>query len=69
MRYRITVRGDGVELRGFMDAEPKDFYAFAEAMEPYGLVVGSPADDDYNPFVEPGATGWGRRAASEEGEL
>jgi hypothetical protein len=64
MRYRITVRGEGIELRGYFD--PKDmqqFYDFAEDMEPYGLVVSSETADDYNPFnqqpilAESGLTG------------
>jgi hypothetical protein len=54
MRYKITVRGQGVELRGRFD-EPTDEDAstlryFAEQMEPFGIVVASPAEDDFDPF-------------------
>jgi hypothetical protein len=55
MRYKITVRGQGVELRGRFD-EPTDEDAstlryFAEQMEPFGIVVASPAEDDFDPFA------------------
>ena len=55
MRYRITVRGEGVELRGYVEFE--DRYAlstlgdFANDMKPYGIVVASIVDNDYNPFT------------------
>jgi hypothetical protein len=55
MRFRITVRGDGVELRGYLDVgdqrDAPSLAQFAEDMKPYGLVVASVADDDYNPFT------------------
>jgi hypothetical protein len=56
MKYRITVRGDGIELRGYLgevllQSATERLTAFAEAMKPYGLVVASVAEDDYNPFV------------------
>ncbi len=63
-RIRITVRGENAELRGYMDADQDTLMAFAEAMKPYGLVVASLAEDDYNPFTEPAKHGnaeWGRR--------
>lgn len=50
-RIRITVRGENTELRGYMDADRDALVAFSEAMKPYGMVVASPADDDYNPFT------------------
>ena len=58
-RFRITVRSDQPrnELRGYLDIEGiADLEAFARAMEPYGIVMASPADDDYDPF---GSTPWG----------
>jgi hypothetical protein len=55
MRYRVTVRGDHppVELRGFVDADTiVRLHRFADAMEPYGLVIASEAEDDYWPWSE-----------------
>lgn len=56
MRFRITVRNDHpqrVELRGYVDAPDMIFLEqFAAAMKPFGLVMASPADDDYNPFED-----------------
>jgi hypothetical protein len=53
MRWRITVRNDGTELRGYLEAETGEVLeAFAAAMEPFGIVLASPADDDYNPFTD-----------------
>lgn len=53
-RFRITVRGMGVELRGRMDEltdeDAPTLAQFAEAMKPFGLVIASPAEDDYDPF-------------------
>lgn len=54
-RIRITVRGDNprVELRGYMDVKSYEWLgAFSEAMKPYGIVVASQADRDYDPFSE-----------------
>lgn len=46
MRFRITVRGESSELRGFIDVLDYDaLVAFSEAMRPYGLVLASPAED------------------------
>ena len=50
MRYRITVRGDHVELRGWLDGHEHDLGEYAKFMAPYGVVVASPAPDDYDPF-------------------
>lgn len=56
MRYRVTVRGDGVELRGYIDSAKWNIEGtaddFSDAMKPFGLVMVSPADDDYDPFKE-----------------
>lgn len=41
--FRVTVRGEHVELRGFVD----DFdllRSLAVAMKPFGLVIASPAE-------------------------
>jgi hypothetical protein len=50
-RFRITVRGEQVELRGYVDAEDiEEVSALGRAMKPFGLVIASYADDDYYPF-------------------
>jgi hypothetical protein len=51
MRFRITVRGDGTELRGYMDASVDGLADFAHQMDGFGIVVASPAEDDYDPFA------------------
>jgi hypothetical protein len=52
MRYRITVRGHQAELRGYIDSEDgAELVAFSQVMKPFGIVVASPADADYNPFA------------------
>lgn len=51
MRIRITVRGPDWELRGYTD-NPAQVGEFSDAMEPYGLVVASIAEDDYDPFQD-----------------
>lgn len=55
MRYRITVRGLGLELRGIMDQgldeDQPSLTEFAKAMEPYGVVVASEAEPNYDPFA------------------
>lgn len=49
MRHRITVRGQGMELRGYADEHlPEEL---AQVLAPF-LVVASPAEDDYDPFKE-----------------
>jgi len=50
MRIRITIRGEKIELQGFLDVEGSELNDFADAMEPFGLVIASPVEDDYNPF-------------------
>jgi hypothetical protein len=49
MRYRVTIRTDQIELRGYVDGV-KTLVELAEAMKPITMVICSPADDDYNPF-------------------
>ncbi len=50
MRFRTTIRGEGVELRGYVD-DSVSLNALSVAMEPFGIVIASPAEDDYNPFA------------------
>ena len=53
MRFRITVREAGTELRGYLSVDDMaTLQNFAAAMKPYGVVIASPADDDYDPFAE-----------------
>ena len=57
VRWRITVRGDSTELRGYLEVNdspgaPDDLEYFAAVMKPFGIVMASIADDDYNPFKE-----------------
>lgn len=52
-RWRVTIRGDDVELRGYIDATLDDLRRFADAVKPLGLMIGSPADPDYDPFRDP----------------
>lgn len=56
MKFRVTVRGDNVELRGWItgssDVEAMERLSRLGAdLEPYGVVVASIADPDYNPFA------------------
>lgn len=54
MRFRITVRNDDIELRGYIDVVSlENLNGFATAMKDVGMVVASPAADDYNPFRPP----------------
>lgn len=48
MRYRITIRGEGTELRGYATYEAAMALG-KNANDPF-VVVASPADDDYDPF-------------------
>lgn len=50
-RHRITVRGDGVELRGYIDGEMENVSDLATRMEPFGIVLASPTEHEYNPFA------------------
>jgi hypothetical protein len=49
-RYKITVRGTDVELRGYIDGEAT-LRVTAKVMDGIGIVVASPAPDDFNPFA------------------
>ena len=50
MKWRITVREEGTELRGYITGDMDYLGDFARTMRPFGLVIASEADDDYNPF-------------------
>jgi hypothetical protein len=52
VRYRITVRGEDTELRGYIDGDESRLRKLSLLMEPFGLVVASPAQPDYNPFID-----------------
>lgn len=59
MRYRITVRGEGCELRGYLDDNDptsEGLKSFAQLLYPFGIVVASPAAEDYNPFTQEGGS-------------
>lgn len=49
-RYKITVRGTDMELRGYVDTNPEDLAAFAKSVEGRGVVVASEAPQGWNPF-------------------
>jgi len=50
MRYRITLRGEHLELRGYLD-DIDLLRKLGDAIEPLNImVVASPADADFNPF-------------------
>lgn len=49
-RYRLTIRGTDMELRGYVDTNPEDLAAFAASVEGRGVVIASIAEPDYNPF-------------------
>ena len=53
-RLRVTLRRDAprrVEMRGYFDGNLDELADFASALQPFDiLVIGSFADDDYDPF-------------------
>lgn len=51
--FRITVRGQNTELRGFHREEPgtETLGPLSQAMVPYGMVIASHAENDYDPFA------------------
>ena len=51
MRFRITIRGKGTELRGYATVEAMAALTAPPGEQPY-IVAASPADDDYDPFKE-----------------
>lgn len=48
-RHKITIRGTDLELRGYIDGDAT-LRVTAKVMEGIGLVIASPAEDDYDPF-------------------
>jgi hypothetical protein len=48
MRFRVTIRGEGIELRGYASMEALAALA-APDDQPY-VIAASPAADDYDPF-------------------
>lgn len=52
MRYKVTVRGDGAELRGYVTVPTMEALGLAaKAVKPIGVMVASPAAEDFNPFA------------------
>ena len=52
MRFRITVRDEGLELRGYVTVDSQEELKIAAASLFPLQVIASPAEDDYNPFRE-----------------
>lgn len=53
MRFRVTVRGEDVELRGHIDGTLADLNDFAGAVKDYGwMVVASPVGEGELTFIE-----------------
>lgn len=50
-RFRVTIRGEGTEVRGYATGEA--LAALAAGGHEAFIVVASPVDDDYNPFIPP----------------
>jgi hypothetical protein len=57
MKFKITIRSDDIELRGYIKSKD-DLHAselvhlMGETMQDFGaLVIASPVDDNYNPFA------------------
>jgi len=48
---RVTIRGEGTELRGYATMEALASLTSPPGEQPY-MVVASPAEDDYDPFKE-----------------
>lgn len=46
---RVTVRGEGTEIRGYATIEALASLTSPPGEQPY-VVIASPAEDDYNPF-------------------
>ena len=52
MRTRVTLRDEGMELRGYVTVESMaELQLFAASLAPMQVIV-SPAEDDYDPFRE-----------------
>lgn len=48
---RVTIRGEGTELRGYATMEALASLTSPPGEQPY-VVIASPAEDDYDPFKE-----------------
>lgn len=47
MSFRLTIRGDNLELRGQTNNNDLSYLAdLAAAMEPFGLVIASPIEEN-----------------------
>jgi hypothetical protein len=44
--YRITIRGDCIELRGVFKGTMEELATLAESVEPFGLCIASPMEGD-----------------------
>ena len=52
MRFKVTIRGDKAELRGYITTPTEEGLAIAaQAVTPIGLMIASPAADDFDPFA------------------
>lgn len=49
-RFRVTIRGEGTEIRGYASVEALRVLA-DDASNPF-IVVASLVEDDYDPFAE-----------------
>jgi hypothetical protein len=49
-RYKVTVRGTDIELRGYVDGDAT-LRLTAKSLEGLGLVIASPAPAGFNPFA------------------
>lgn len=68
-RYRVTVRGVGMELRGFVTAASySTLERLAAQMHP-AAVMASPADPDYDPFSIPDDAVWRDTIESQRAEI
>lgn len=51
MRFKLTIRGEGFEVRGYIDADHEArLVDLSNAVKPFGLVIASIAPDYYQPF-------------------
>jgi len=49
-RFRVTIRGDGTEIRGYATIEAMASLTSPPGEQPY-MVIASPAEDDFDPFA------------------
>jgi hypothetical protein len=65
MRFRLTLRGEDVEMRGYLDGPVEMLYELAAAVKPYGILVASPAPEGYDPFSDAEADAALRKIAAD----